>query len=603
MPWDDEDLNDPGLYAPRNAPHVRKATSPGERANRGDAGRGEAAGTSRANSDEYRFDNNEHWNETLGDLPVQKPIHKPGRNGAPTGSDNPYARKRAPTGKDFNEPRGVWIRKGKPLLYATVIVCSMAILGFIGVMMMPQTAGYFWRDLDNFAFINGEILRYDSTIVKNYKQYRDYLKQNLIYQGIFIDNTYVGGMSVEDARKALGESGAGTANPFAVTVSIGNKTWSFDSTAIQANRNLDRVLQQAYTIGRRNTTDIIGTSRTPFRERVETALDLLEHYVYLKSDSTYDHDAVKAKVAEIVAYVNRDPVDAQIASFDFNTRTFTFSDEQPGLTIDGDALYQQVISKLDAGATNETITVQPVITSPKITKADLANHFKLVSAFTTDTTSSSNRNNNISLACQAINGTVLMPGETFSFNEKTGERTADKGYKMAGAISGGTLVDDYGGGVCQVSSTLFNAVARADLEVTSRSPHAWPSSYVKIGEDATVNWPSLDFKFTNNKDTPIFVIMYYKDRQCSAEIWGQTLGDGVTIDLDSKIVKTIEPSSSVNYVQNTSLPAGTSNETVKARTGYVVETYQVWYQNGTETKRVLLHTSTYKAYQRTVEYN
>ena len=70
-----------------------------------------------------------------------------------------------------------------------------------------------------------------------------------------------------------------------------------------------------------------------------------------------------------------------------------------------------------------------------------------------------------------------------------------------------------------------------------------------------------------------------------------------------KIVKTIEPSSSVNYVQNTSLPAGTSNETVKARTGYVVETYQVWYQNGTETKRVLLHTSTYKAYQRTVEYN
>ena len=176
MPWDDKDLNDPGLYAPRNAPHVRKATSPGERANRGDAGRGEAAGTSRANSDEYRFDNNEHWNETLGELPVQKPIHKPGRNGAPDGSDNPYARKRAPTGKDFNEPRGVWIRKGKPILYATVIVCCMAILGFIGVMMMPQTAGYFWRDLDNFAFINGEILRYDSTIVKNYKQYRDYLK-------------------------------------------------------------------------------------------------------------------------------------------------------------------------------------------------------------------------------------------------------------------------------------------------------------------------------------------------------------------------------------------------------------------------------------------
>ncbi|MDD3213506.1 MAG: VanW family protein, partial [Eubacteriales bacterium] len=178
-----------------------------------------------------------------------------------------------------------------------------------------------------------------------------------------------------------------------------------------------------------------------------------------------------------------------------------------------------------------------------------------------------------------------------------------KGYKEAGAISGGELVQQVGGGVCQVSTTLFNAVARSDLGIVDRSPHAWPSTYVDIGEDATVDWPNLDFKFKNTKTTPIFIIMYYKNKKCSAEIWGMTLGDGISIDLDSKITKTINPPSEVLYVQNSSLPVGTSEQTVKARTGYVVDTYAVWYQNGKETKRDKLYTSTYKAYQRTVEYN
>ena len=89
----------------------------------------------------------------------------------------------------------------------------------------------------------------------------------------------------------------------------------------------------------------------------------------------------------------------------------------------------------------------------------------------------------------------------------------------------------------------------------------------------------------------------------SAEIWGMSLGEGVSIDLESKVIKTMEPPVEVKYVNNTELPYGTSKTTVKARTGYVVETYQVWYKDGQETKRNLLHTSTYKAYQQVVEYN
>jgi vancomycin resistance protein YoaR len=468
---------------------------------------------------------------------------------------------------------------------------------------MPQIAGYFWKDFDNYAFINGEILKYDADIVGKYKYYRDYLQQDMIYQGIFVDNVYVGGLSVAEAEETLAGEGGAASTPFAVTVAIGNMTWNFNNDTIPTSRNLESVLNRAYAIGRSNTTDIIGTGKTPFRERADTAKGLLSNYRYLKSDSSYDHDAVRQKVDEITAYVTSDPVDSEIQSFDFNTRTFTFTDDQVGVTIDGDALYEQLIQKLDAGAVNETITVEPTLTTPAVTKAEMMNNFALARCL-------HDRHHQLQKPQQQHQPRVpgrqrhgIAAGGKLQLQRCHGERTTGKGYQMAGAIAGGQLIDDVGGGVCQVSSTLFNAVARANLEIVSRSPHAWPSTYVTIGEDATVNWPDLDFKFKNNKTTPVFVIMYYKDRKCSAEIWGITLGTGVSVDLDSTIVKTIEPPTSVNYVQNTSLPAGTSEETVKARTGYVVDTYKVWYQNGTETKREYFYTSTYKAYQRTVEYN
>ena len=576
-------LNDPSLYQARPSPTVHKA----QQAELG------------AESP-FLFDDDTSWDEPLESVPFEQ-------TRSAGGKQNPYAKKREePKPRKASRQREGRRRSGAgghPILYASIIsICAVLIL-VLGVLMMPQVAGFFWKDLDNFAFINGELLRYDSRVVASYKQYRDYLQQDVIYPGVFVDGTHVGGMSVADAQALLAQEGDAKANSFSVAVNIGNKSWTFDNSNVAATRNLGNVLERAHAIGRRNTTATLGTALTPFRERVSDVLALRENGVNLRTESTYDHDAVRALVAEIAAYVTRDAVDSQLAGFDFNTRTFTFSDEQPGVTIDANALYAQVIAKLDAGANGESITVEPVITTPKITKAEMMSQFKLIAAYTTSTTKDSNRNTNIDLACQAINGAALMPGETFSFNKATGQRTTDKGYKSAGAIAAGQSIEEVGGGICQVSSTLFNAVARADLEITSRSPHAWPSSYVNKGEDATVNWPNLDFKFTNNKSTPIFVITYYKDRKCSAEIWGMTLGDGVTIDLSSTVTRTIEPSTEVNYVNNTSLPTGTSKETVKARTGYVVETYKVWYKDGAETKRELLHTSTYKAYQRTVEWN
>ena len=239
----------------------------------------------------------------------------------------------------------------------------------------------------------------------------------------------------------------------------------------------------------------------------------------------------------------------------------------------------------------------------EVTRTELMNNFGLISAYTTKTTNNNNRNTNIQLSAQAINGKTVLPGEIFSFNGATGERTAAAGYKEAPAISGGQSKDEVGGGVCQTSSTLFNAVARADLEIIERNPHAWPSSYIEKGLDATVNWPGLDFKFRNNTEWPVFIVAGYSKRQVTVNIYGMSLGAGVRIDLESELVRTSPQPDGVNYVVNPSLAPGESKKTITGRQGYEVTTWKVRYQGNRETNREVLFKTTYKAYQETVEYN
>ena len=537
--------------------------------------------------DQFLYDEDMAW-----DQPVAQPEEK--RQAAPRPPQQP-----APSGKRKKRRSG----GGKAYFYVLVICLSLAGIFVLGVMMMPQMSSYFWRDFDNFAFINGKLLRYDPAIANTYKQYRSYMDRDVIYPGIFIDGIHVGDMTIEEAREALAGTHTTLEDAFSVTVAIGNKTWTLDSSNVPSSRNLGNVLEKAYAIGRSNSTDIQTTLRTPFRERAEQAVALRQSGINLTTTASYDKEAVKAVVAEIAAYVTRDPIDAQIQSFDYNTRTFSFTESQPGVTIDQELLYSRLTEALDRWEKDVTVTVDPVITEPRVSTAQMADSFTLIAAYTTKTTGESNRNTNIRLACEAINGTALMPGEVFSFNEATGQRTTSKGYQSAGAIAAGQSIEEVGGGICQVSSTIFNAVARANLEITSRSPHAWPSTYVNIGEDATVNWPNLDFKFKNNTNSPIFLIAYYKDRQMSAEIWGMSLGEGVHIDLESAVIQTNYPPSEAKYVYNPEIPYGLSETTVKKRTGYVVETYKVWYKDGAETGRELLHKSTYKPYQEVVEYN
>ena len=499
------------------------------------------------------------------------------------------------------------IRKKPPKHYnggwiATIIVCLVLIFG-LAILMVPQLTGVRYKFLPNIGFMNGSMIVLDQEKEQVHDKCRAEIYTDRIYQGIYIDNIHVGGMTRDEAIRKLDEVNGKTDAKFDLVVTVGNESWHVNSERVPISRNIRETVEKAWAYGRSNTASFRGSGKTPFEERVQLASDLRSYPQTYATKQDYDHQALRALTDGIVNYVNREPVNSTVESFNFSTKTFTFTEDRPGAKIDPEDLYTRLTTLLDDGTANSTVHVVPQRIEAEMTKAELMNRFGLISAYTTNTTSNKNRNTNIQLSAAAINGITVLPGEIFSFNGTTGERTAAKGYKEAAAISGGQSKDEIGGGVCQTSSTLFNAVARANLEIIERNPHAWPSNYVEKGFDATVNWPGLDSKFKNNTEWPIFIIAGYKDRKVTVNIYGMSLGPGVTIDLESELVRTIPKPEGTERVINTELAPGESKTTVTARQGYVVRTWKVWFQGGREVRREELFTTTYKAYQEKIEYN
>ncbi len=436
-----------------------------------------------------------------------------------------------------------------------------------------------------------------------FRQRVDIVNRNTFAQGVVVDGVHIGGMTREEAEAALAASGTENGQGLRMTIQADGNTWVLTNEELPFQRNLSQVLDVAYAVGRQGSKETIASSVTPFEYRYAHLCHTASAPAYLSTRVTYDPMAVRPLAALIAGYIDREPMDAQVATFDFVSRSFTFTQDQAGARLDQEALYRKIVDALDHGDYTAVITVQSEPLLPQVTRVELMNTFALVSSYTTQTTADASRNNNVNLAARAVNGTVVMPGETFSFNRATGERTLEKGYLPAAAIAGGTTVDEVGGGVCQVSSTLFNAAVMADLTILSRSPHSWPSNYVDKGRDATVNWPNLDFTFRNDKATPVFIVAYYQQRVCTVEIYGATLEAGMTIDLVTRTTSTAEPPLEPLYEYNPALPPGTLQEKRKARTGYVVETYKVYRRGGAEVRRELLCVSNYPMIRQVLEYN
>ena len=247
-------------------------------------------------------------------------------------------------------------------------------------------------------------------------------------------------------------------------------------------------------------------------------------------------DKVNDYVNQLAIVWKMAPQNGDITSYNKSTGEFEFGGTKDGYAVNVSDTAEKVMELIRAK--NFSGEVETVGSKVPASTASIKDKYKIIASVTTKTTSNELRNTNVKLAAAAVNGTVLQPGEEFSFNTVVGQRTAEKGYKPAAAYNQGEVVEEVGGGVCQISSTLYNAVFRAGLTTTYRRAHTFAPTYVTPGTDATVSWPGPDYKFVNNSKHAIGILSWYSNQTATVQIYGlPVLPDGVKWELVSEKVK------------------------------------------------------------------
>ena len=370
-----------------------------------------------------------------------------------------------------------------------------------------------------------------------------------------------------------------------------------DGTAITAaelgyTSDYESVLTTAWSHGRSGTLE----------ERYRMAASRLRNPAAYAIHRTEYSDALVDQFVQMQALkIDQEPADATVAEFNVDTYEFTFNPSRNGRQLDTVALKRDLLAAMAAGGGNVNLSVTEQ--APEITTDRIGGMYGLIDyAITNANSSSKARLNNIKLAMSMINGTKLAPGETFSFNDTVGQRTSSRGFRMATAYSGGEVTEQVGGGICQVSTTLFNAAVKADMQIDERHNHSLTVHYVDKGKDATVDWGNQDLKFTNTSPDDIYICCYLtEDRRVRFGIFGRLLPNGEKITLDAVTVRVNK--FETQYQPDPSLGHGQTRIAEEGRDGYKAEAYKVrWDAEGNELSRELLCTSVYKSKDEIVLY-
>lgn len=284
-------------------------------------------------------------------------------------------------------------------------------------------------------------------------------------------------------------------------------------------------------------------------------------------------ETISSQVDTLASQWDVQPKNGSISSYDAASDQFVFSEEENGLLIDRESLVSAITAAVASGDFGASLTATATSVEPEITREEARENFQRIGTFTTTTTSNKDRNENIRLAAAAINGVIVQPGEEFSFNETTGNRTTEKGYRPAGAYQNGVLVEEPGGGVCQVSSTLYNAVVFSGLKTTERHAHSYEPSYVTPGEDAMVSYDGYsgpDMKFVNNSQTAVGLKTSFSNQQLTISVYGNPiLEEGVTLSMRSEKTAELDPPEPT-YEEDPTLEPGVEQVVKQAHAGQPV---------------------------------
>ena len=291
-------------------------------------------------------------------------------------------------------------------------------------------------------------------------------------------------------------------------------------------------------------------------------------------------------LAQLARLWNTKPVKGQIEGFDTTRNEFTFGDDHKGYIVDEDALRKKILDEVNAGKLDAEIWT--VLNMVDAEGPSVRSRYKYVSMFETWTTDNEKRNKNINLACTGLNGYIVKPGQEFSFNQILGERTEERGYDYAPAYLEGQVVEELGGGICQVSTTLYNAVFAAGLTTTFRKSHTYVPSYITPGLDATVSFYGPDYRFINNSNYSVGIKAQYAKQKVKIDIFAvPLLKDGQTQNLVS------------NKIQDMDFPTLSiinEGKATKGSQGSEWQVFKVVKEGDKEIERVFDHQTIYQGH-------
>lgn len=418
----------------------------------------------------------------------------------------------------------------------------------------------------------------------------DSSNSNMLSYNANVNGINVGGMELSKANEKLVSAFNEKAENFELNLNYKDKRWTLTNSDFEINSNIHTILEEAYLRGTNSSYEIQKENTNKIIKNGGT-VNVAFNYVFLGLDE---------KIDEILSEIELEPVNSEVV---FNSRSkakFYITDEKNGYKVNKEKLYDE-INRQFLISNKINIDLELEETEPEITKEYNESITNLRSSFSTSVSDSTGaRKSNVRVALAKIDGLKINPGESISFNYLTGPHTLENGYKVATIIYNGRFTDGIGGGICQASTTLYNALIRADIQIDEVNKHTLPVKYVPLALDAMVAEYISDLRFTNNLDTPIFISAYCDSEKAYVDIYGEKMEEGLEIKTRSETVRTIKHGGD-NIIVDTNkeytdkvLFKGEYYRLAYPKDGYEVKAYLDYYVNGELKEEKLIRHETYQ---------
>lgn len=454
-----------------------------------------------------------------------------------------------------------------------------------------------------------------------------YVDDGRFFDGVYVDGVHLGGMDYEKARQAVIGVVEERFNDINMVVTVKDASLALSANDFNISVDVNEVLDQAYRLGRESINDY-GANYRKQQQMKEEPVEL--HLTYV-----CDRESVARRVASIAEFVNTEPVEPYITVSQrpsANSDAVSTDDDNPlikdsdtivekvkgdngktiayiyynpgkeGYVLDQDILVERIVHAFENGDNDCVLTADLEHRYPEKTPSDIKGSIKQITSYTSEfdhDENDMNRCRNIQKAAGILNGCVVNPGKEISFNKYIGPRTEAGGWLRAhGIVNGREYEDSPGGGICQVSGTLYNALlqcGRERIKITKRQHHSWPSTYVPIGLDATVDTNGPDLKWKNISDDPIYIFSYadVKRGKMYVYMYGVPEEDGSYYETYSEVSEPIEPEEP-KIIKQPLWPTGYEKETIKAREGYNAKAYLKHFdKNGELIETIYLYSDYY----------